>query len=93
MTPDRDRSWVGSMAEVYDRHLGPAVFHPFAVDLARRAGGARRALEVAAGSGIGTRELVAALPGAAVVATDLNPAMVRTGVGKVPQAHWAVADD
>ena len=93
MTPDRDRSWVGSMAEVYDRHLGPAVFHPFAVDLARRAAGARRVLEVVAGSGTGTRELVAALPGAAVVATDLNPAMVRTGVGKVPQAHWAVADD
>jgi SAM-dependent methyltransferase len=94
VAPDRDRSWVGSMAEIYDRHLGPAVFHPFAVDLARRAaaGRARRVLEVAAGSGVVTRALVAALPDATVVATDLNPAMARTGVDKVPQAHWAVAD-
>jgi len=37
VSPDRDRSWVGAMAETYDRHLVPTVFHPFAVDLARRA--------------------------------------------------------
>jgi SAM-dependent methyltransferase len=94
VAPDRDRSWVGSMAEIYDRHLGPTVFHPFAVDLARRSAGfaARRVLEVAAGSGIVTRELVGAVPGASLTATDLNPAMVRWGAGAVPQAHWAVCD-
>ena len=82
------------MAEVYDRLLGPMVFRPFAVDLARRAAAAdaQRVLEVAAGSGIVTGELVAALPDATVVATDLNPDMVRTGVDRVPQARWAVAD-
>jgi SAM-dependent methyltransferase len=82
------------MAEVYDRFLGPVVFHPFAVDLARRCAGLapRRVLEVAAGSGIVTRELVGAVPGASLTATDLNPAMVRWGAGAVPQAWWAVAD-
>jgi SAM-dependent methyltransferase len=94
VSADRDRSWDGAMAETYDRHLGPTVFHPFAVDLVRRAAGtaAHRVLEVAAGSGVVTRELVGALPDATLVATDLNPAMVRTGAERVPRAHWAVVD-
>jgi SAM-dependent methyltransferase len=90
---DRERSWVGSMAEVYDRCLGPTVFHPFAVHLAARCAHApRRVLEMAAGSGIVTRELVAAVPDAVLTATDLNPAMVRWGAVAVPAARWAVAD-
>jgi SAM-dependent methyltransferase len=82
------------MPEFYDRWLGPAVFHPFAVDLAARA--ARldpgRILEVAAGTGVLTRELLAAVPSAAVTATDLNPAMVQLGSSRVPGASWRVAD-
>jgi hypothetical protein len=52
------------MAEVYDRCLGPAVFRPFAVDLARRCAALapRAVLEVAAGSGIVTRELSPPFP-------------------------------
>ena len=82
------------MPEIYDRRLGPAVFHPFAVEVARRAAAlaSRAVLELAAGTGIVTRELVAALPGAAVTATDLNLAMVAWGARAVPQARWAVAD-
>lgn len=82
------------MPEVYDRLLGAAVFHPFAVDLARRAARLRpgAVLELAAGTGIVTRELVAALPDAAVTATDLNRAMVAWGARAVPTARWAAAD-
>jgi SAM-dependent methyltransferase len=82
------------MPEVYDRLLGAAVFHPFAVDLARRAAALRpgAVLELAAGTGIVTRELVAALPEAAVTATDLNRAMVAWGARAVPTARWAAAD-
>jgi SAM-dependent methyltransferase len=82
------------MPEVYDRRLGPAVFRPFAVDLARRVArlAPARVLEIAAGSGIVTRELLAALPGAALVATDLNPAMAAWGARAVAKAQWAVAD-
>ena len=61
----QDSSWVGSMPEVYDRCLGPAFFQPFAVEVAHRAArlASRAVLELAAGTGVGTRELVA-LPGA-----------------------------
>jgi SAM-dependent methyltransferase len=82
------------MPEVYDRRLGPAVFRPFAVEVAARAGQlpAGAVLELAAGTGVLTRELVAARPGAPVVATDLNPAMVAWGARAVPQARWLAAD-
>ena len=82
------------MSEAYDRWLGPAVFHPFAVDLARRAAHHRpdRVLELAAGSGILTRELVTVLPDAELTATDFNPAMVSLGSTQVPSAHWEEAD-
>jgi len=82
------------MPAAYDRLLAPAVFGPFAADLAVRA--ARRdpgrILEVAAGTGVLTRELIAALPSAEVTATDLNPAMVSYGSGRVPEARWEQAD-
>ena len=82
------------MPEAYDRWLAPAVFRPFAVDLAARAAalGPRRVLEVAAGTGVLTTELLAALPEAHVTATDLNEAMVRYGAAQAPGADWQVAD-
>jgi SAM-dependent methyltransferase len=82
------------MPESYDRLLAPAVFRPFAVDLAERAAGLRpsRVLELAAGTGVLTSELVEALPGAEVIATDLNGSMVEFGSGVVPGASWQQAD-
>lgn len=82
------------MPDVYDRCLGAAVFGPFAVDLARRAArlAPRSVLEIAAGTGIVTAELLAASPGAHVTATDLNPAMVEAGRTRVPGAEWRPAD-
>ena len=89
-----DRVWAGSMPQAYDRWLAPAVFRPFAVDLARRAAtfAPRRLLEIAAGTGVLTRELVAAVPAAQVTATDLNAAMVEFGSRQVPRATWRQAD-
>ena len=90
-----DTSWVGPMSEVYDRCLGPAVFAPLAADLATRAGMVEkpgRVLELAAGTGILTAGLVAALPDAEITATDLNPAMVEYAARLVPAATWLVAD-
>jgi len=82
------------MPEAYDRWLAPAVFQPFAVDLAQRAArlSPRRVLEIAAGTGVLTRELVAAIPAAEVTATDLNAAMVEFGSRQVPAAAWHEAD-
>ena len=94
VTEAADSRWVDSMPDVYDRHLGDAVFRPFARDMARRAADLRpaRVLEIAAGTGVLTAELVAASPAAQVTATDLNPAMVATGARRVPQARWETAD-
>jgi SAM-dependent methyltransferase len=91
---DQDRLWSGSMPRAYDRWLAPAVFQPFAVDLARRAArlAPRRLLEIAAGTGVLTRELVTAVPAAEVTATDLNAAMVEFGSRRVPLAAWRQAD-
>lgn len=82
------------MPEAYDRHLGPVLFTPFAKDLADRlaAFSPNRVLELAAGTGLVTRELLRATPGAEVVATDLNPAMVDYGARHVPTATWRQAD-
>ncbi|HYD05334.1 MAG TPA: methyltransferase domain-containing protein [Reyranella sp.] len=75
----RDAVFAGSIPALYDRYLGPLLFEPYARDLAARitdlAPG--RVLETAAGTGIVTAALAQRLPSAAaLVATDLNQAMV-----------------
>jgi SAM-dependent methyltransferase len=91
---DQDWVWAGSMPQAYDRWLAPAVFRPFAIDLTRRAArfAPRRVLEIAAGTGVLTRELVTAVPAAQVTATDLNAAMIKFGSRHVPLAAWRQAD-
>jgi SAM-dependent methyltransferase len=81
------------MPEAYERWLGPTVFQPFAADLARRVAARRpgRVLELAAGTGVLTRELLAG-EAAAVTATDLNEAMVEFGRQRAPGATWRQAD-
>ena len=89
-------AFVGSIPEYYDRHLGPVLFEPYAIDLSRRVPtSARRVLEVAAGTGRVTRHLAAALPaGGELVATDLNAAMIDHARGLVddPRVTWRVVD-
>jgi SAM-dependent methyltransferase len=82
------------MPQIYDLRLGHAVFAPYGADLARRAAALapQRVLELAAGTGIVTTSLVAALPSAEIVATDLNPPMVDYAAAKVPRPRWEVAD-
>jgi ubiquinone/menaquinone biosynthesis C-methylase UbiE len=82
------------MPELYDLRLGSAVFAPYGEDLARRAAdlAPRRVLELAAGTGIVTSRLLAAMPSAEVLATDLNPPMVEYAAAKVPGPSWEVAD-
>jgi SAM-dependent methyltransferase len=89
-----DASWVDSMPEVYDRGLRTALFGPYAEHVASLAEALapQRVLELAAGTGIGTAALVRALPGAEIVATDLNDAMVGWGAVQVPGASWQQAD-
>ena len=94
MTDGAERAWLGSMAEIYDRCLVPAVFAPFAEDLARRVGELHptTVVELAAGTGALTRQLVRGTAEHGVTATDLNDAMVEWGGQRVPEASWRRAD-
>lgn len=79
--------FVGSIPELYDRHMGPVLFEPYAHDAARRLpADARRVLEVAAGTGRVTRQLLARLPAdGELVASDLNPPMLEEAARRLGQ--------
>ncbi len=72
--------FVASVPANYDQYLGPLIFHVYAEDIAARTpvpeGGS--VLEIAAGTGIGTRFLRDTLPPEVpIVATDLNDDMLK----------------
>lgn len=79
-----DTQFAGSIPALYDRHLGPLLFAPYAWDMAARvvALAPGDIVETAAGSGIVTAALAAALPQARIVATDLNQGMLDVAAAK-----------
>lgn len=98
-----DRRFVDSVPEMYDQYLGPLLFERYARDLATRLTASerpvRRVLEVAAGTGVLTEQLVELLPGeATLVATDLNPPMLAVaqkrlkGHSRRSRVEWRQAD-
>jgi SAM-dependent methyltransferase len=83
--------FVGSIPELYDRHMGPVLFEPYAKELVKRVPERARVLEVAAGTGRVTRAL--ARRGHEVVATDLNGPMLEEARRHVEgNVTWQVAD-
>jgi ubiquinone/menaquinone biosynthesis C-methylase UbiE len=68
-----------STPALYDRYMGPLLFEPYARHVAKRVALLRpdRVLETAAGTGIVTRAVSETLPGVEIIATDLNPAVVK----------------
>ena len=92
-----DTVFAGSIPEVYDRHLGPFLFAPYAEDIAARVAERQvsRVLETAAGTGIVTAALLRALgERTTIVATDLNEGMIAYGSAHVAAPHlsWLQAD-
>ncbi len=94
-----EADWIfqGSIPALYDQHLGPLIFAPYAEDLASRLADMPhgRILETAAGTGVVTRTLVSTLPeSVSIVATDLNQAMVDHASGQLspPRVTWRQAD-
>lgn len=91
-----DTAFIGSIPELYDRHLGPVLFEPYASEIARRLPPeASRVLEVAAGTGRVSRHLLKALPAAGtLLATDLNDAMLVRAAELITDARvtWRTAD-
>ena len=97
MTSGVDTAFTGSVAQFYERHMVPLIFEPYAVDLAGRVASTRpaRVLELAAGTGVVTRQLAVMLdPSATIVATDLNPAMIEEAarVGTARPVQFRQAD-
>lgn len=94
---EADKVFTGSIPKLYDSHLVPLIFEPYAADLAHRLGGmaSGRLLEVAAGTGVVTRALASALPASVkIVATDLNQAMLDQASARGTQrpVEWRQAD-
>jgi ubiquinone/menaquinone biosynthesis C-methylase UbiE len=99
--PDTDKIFAGSIPKLYNDYMVPLIFEPYAADLANRLASRSaslpltRVLEIAAGTGVVTRKLAAALPDSvSIVATDLNQAMLdlATGIGTVRPVQWRQAD-
>jgi len=95
--PGSDTLFAGSIPEIYDSHLVPLIFEPYAADLARRVAALDRSrvLETAAGTGVVTRAMAQVLPpDVELVATDLNQAMLdrAAAVGTRRPVQWQQAD-
>jgi len=92
----KDAAFTGSVPALYEKHLVPLIFVDYAADLARRLAARRpgRILELAAGTGVVTRVLSETLPDAALVATDLNQAMLdqAASIGTAGKVEWRQAD-
>lgn len=95
---DADKAFTGSIPENYDRHMVPLIFAPYAEDMARRVAdiGPSHVLEVAAGTGVVTRQLAPRLsPETRYVVTDLNQPMLDYAAmrqGHDPRLAWHQAD-
>jgi SAM-dependent methyltransferase len=94
---DTDKVFGGSIPKLYETHLVPLIFEPYATDLKERIERRRasRLLEVAAGTGVVTRALATVLDrGVSIVATDLNQAMLdeAAAVGTARPVEWRQAD-
>lgn len=97
MAADADKVFTGSIPEIYDECLVPLIFEPYATDLAGRVSAfdPECVLETAAGTGVLTRALVARLPEAAIVASDLNQPMLDRAAARLKQVGhvaWRQAD-
>jgi len=96
-TSESDKRFSGSIPALYEECLVPLIFQPYAIDLARRlaARPLSRVLEIAAGTGVVTRQLASVLPeSVAIVATDLNGPMLETAaaIGTRRAVDWRTAD-
>src|SRR6266436_4396935 len=96
-TSNTDKVFAGSIPKLYDTHLVPLIFEPYAADLVNRlsSGSRSRVLEIAAGTGVVTRALASVLPeSVSIIATDLNQPMLDQAatVGTKRTVQWQQAD-
>jgi SAM-dependent methyltransferase len=92
-----DKVFAGSIPKLYETHLVPLIFEPYAADLAQRLAPRllARVLEIAAGTGVVTRKLASVLADSvSIVATDLNQPMLdqAAAIGTSRPVEWRQAD-
>jgi SAM-dependent methyltransferase len=99
LVSEQSTRFDGSIPEMYDRYLGPLLFEAYASDIADRVAKLRprKVLEIAAGTGLVSRQLVEKLPPAtALTVSDLNAPMLeyaRQKIGSTAQrVEWRQAD-
>ena len=98
MSPiEGDNVFGDEVSRLYERHLVPLIFEPYAAATAKRLAplNPSRVLELACGTGVLTRAIVSELPTTvAITATDLNPAMLQQAqrVGTSRPVVWRQAD-
>jgi SAM-dependent methyltransferase len=95
--PATDQGFLGSLPKVYQSHLVPLIFEPYATDLGHRLAerSVSRVLEIAAGTGAVTRVLASVLPASVdIVASDLNQPMLdqAMAMGTERPVDWRRAD-
>src|SRR3954462_14914787 len=93
----QDSVFHGSIPEMYEAYMVPLIFEPYAPDIVDRVAALNPStvLELAAGTGVVTRELAARLTGiAAITATALNPPMADHAqeIGCAGPVTWQQAD-
>ena len=96
-SPNTTKVFAGSIPKLYESHLVPLVFEPYAADLVARLAlrSPSQVLEIAAGTGVVTRKLASGLPpNVFIVATDLNQAMLDLALVVVTArpVEWRQAD-
>ncbi|KRB69201.1 class I SAM-dependent methyltransferase [Noviherbaspirillum sp. Root189] len=95
--PNIDTVFAGTIPQLYERYLVPLIFEPYAADIATRVTHFQpsRVLEIAAGTGVVTRQLAKMLPSeVSIIATDLNQPMLAqaVAVGTSRPVEWKQAD-
>lgn len=86
------------VCDLYEQHLGPALFEPYAIGLAQRIADNTEGsvLEMACGTGILTQQLRTHLkPAVSLTATDINPGMLDYAQRKLKDLKgitWRQAD-
>src|SRR5215211_7134228 len=95
--PHSDTVFSGSIPKLYEKYLVPMIFEDYAADLAKRLAlrSVTHVLEIAAGTGVVTRNLTSVLPESVpIVATDLNQPMLdlASTIGTSRPVEWRQAD-
>lgn len=97
MTSAHDSNFGDAISRVYESHLVPLIFEPYAASAARRLASfrPRRVLEIACGTGALTRALASVLPRSTIItATDASFAMLEQArrAGAARHVVWRQAN-